>query len=129
LYQRGKNEDFNSHFGHKFYTFTLEDWVYTSDAANDRLNRHFEVKSLKGFGVHQLEYGIIAAGAILHYLDITQHNHIKHISNLARIEEDRFVWLDRFTIRNLELTHPLNEGGRTLLSVIDKTLTPMGQEL
>jgi DNA mismatch repair protein MutS len=126
LYQRGKNEDFNSHFGHKFYTFTLEDWVYTSDAANDRLNRHFEVKSLKGFGVHQLEYGIIAAGAILHYLDITQHNHIKHISNLARIEEDRFVWLDRFTIRNLELTHPLNEGGRTLLSVIDKTLTPMG---
>jgi DNA mismatch repair protein MutS len=129
LYQRGKNEDFNKHFGHKFYTFTLEDWVYTSDAATDRLFRHFEVKSLKGFGVSNLEHGIIASGAILHYLDITQHNHIKHISNLSRIEEDRFVWLDRFTIRNLELVYPLNEGGKTLLSVIDKTLTPMGARL
>ncbi len=126
LYQRGKNEDFNQTFGHKFLAFTLEDWVYTSDAANDRLNRHFEVKSLKGFGVHRLEYGVIAAGAILHYLDITQHHHIKHISNLARIEEDRFVWLDRFTIRNLELIQPINEGGKTLINVIDKTLTPMG---
>jgi len=126
LYQRGKNEDFNQYFGHKFYTFTLEDWVYTSDAANDRLNKHFEVKSLKGFGVQRMEYGIMAAGAILYYLDLTQHNHIKHISNLSRIEEDRFVWLDRFTIRNLELISPLNEDGKTLINVIDKTLTPMG---
>jgi len=129
LYQRGKNEEFTSHFGHKFYTFTLDDWVYTNDAATDRLYRHFEVKSLKGFGVQRMEYGIMAAGAILHYLDITQHNHIKHISNLARIEEDRFVWLDRFTIRNLELINPLNEGGKTLLNVLDKTLTPMGARL
>ena len=129
LYQRGKNEDFNTCFGHKFYTFTLDDWVYTTDAATDRLYRHFEVKSLKGFGVQRMEYGIIAAGAILHYLDITQHHHIKHISNLSRIEEERFVWLDRFTIRNLELVNPLNEGGKTLLSVIDKTLTPMGARL
>jgi DNA mismatch repair protein MutS len=129
LYQRGKNEEFTNHFGHKFYTFTLDDWVYTNDAATDRLYRHFEVKSLKGFGVQRMEYGIMAAGAILHYLDITQHNHIKHISNLARIEEDRFVWLDRFTIRNLELINPLNEGGKTLLNVLDKTLTPMGARL
>ncbi|MBN1925347.1 MAG: DNA mismatch repair protein MutS, partial [Prolixibacteraceae bacterium] len=129
LYQRGKNEDFNTHFGHKFYTFTLDDWVYTSDAATDRLHRHFEVKSLKGFGVQRMEYGIIAAGAILHYLDITQHHHIRHISNLARIEEDRFVWLDRFTIRNLELLNPLNEGAKTLINVIDQTLTPMGARM
>ncbi len=129
LYQRGKSDAFNQHFGHKFYTFMLDDWVYTSDAAVDRLQQHFEVKSLKGFGVHSLNYGIIASGAILHYLDITQHHHIKHISNLARIEEDRYVWLDRFTVRNLELVHPLNEGGKTLASVIDKTLTPMGARM
>ncbi|HNZ72310.1 MAG TPA: DNA mismatch repair protein MutS, partial [Prolixibacteraceae bacterium] len=129
LFQRGKNDDFAALFGHKFYTFNLEDWVYASEAATDRLHRHFEVKSLKGFGVQKLEYGIIAAGAILYYLDITQHHHIKHISNLSRIEEERFVWLDRFTIRNLELINPLNEGGKTLLSVIDKTLTPMGARM
>lgn len=129
LFQRGKNDDFAALFGHKFYTFNLEDWVYTTEAATDRLHRHFEVKSLKGFGIQKLEYGIIAAGAILHYLDITQHHHIKHISNLSRVEEERFVWLDRFTIRNLELINPLNEGGKTLLSVIDKTLTPMGARM
>ncbi|MBN2261311.1 MAG: DNA mismatch repair protein MutS, partial [Prolixibacteraceae bacterium] len=129
LYQRGKEVMFNEHFGHKFYTFTLDDWVYTTDAANDRLLRHFEVKTLKGFGVHRLEYGVMAAGAILHYLDITQHHHVKHISNLARIEEDRFVWLDRFTVRNLELINPLNEGGKTLVGVIDRTLTPMGARM
>jgi DNA mismatch repair protein MutS len=129
LFQRGKENFFNEHFGHKFYTFTLDDWVYTTDAATDRLLRHFEVKTLKGFGVQNLEYGIIAAGAILHYLDITQHHHIKHISNLARIEEDRFVWLDRFTVRNLELIQPLNEGAKTLVKVIDHTLTPMGARM
>ncbi len=129
LFQRGKENFFNEHFGPKFYTFTLDDWVYTTDAATDRLLRHFEVKTLKGFGVQNLEYGIIAAGAILHYLDITQHHHIKHISNLARIEEDRFVWLDRFTVRNLELIQPLNEGAKTLVKVIDHTLTPMGARM
>ena len=129
LYQRGKEAGFTEHFGHKFYTFTLDDWVYTKDAATDRLFRHFEVKSLKGFGVQRLEYGTMAAGAILHYLDITQHHHIKHISNLSRIEEDRFMWLDRFTIRNLELLNPLNEGGKTLVNVIDRTLSPMGARM
>lgn len=129
LYQRGKDDDFNIHFGHRFYTFKLDDWVYTSDAATDRLLRHFEVKSLKGFGVDRLGYGVIASGAILQYLDITQHTHIKHISNLARIEEDRYVWLDRFSIRNLELINPLGEGGRTLAGVIDKTHTPMGARM
>jgi len=129
LYQRGKDEDFNLNFGHRFYTFKLDDWVYTPDAAIDRLQRHFEVKSLKGFGVERLAHGIIASGAILHYLDITQHHHIKHVSNLARIEEDRFVWLDRFTIRNLELVNPISEGGKTLASVLDRTLTPMGARM
>lgn len=129
LFQRGKDATFGEYFGHKYYTFTLDDWVYTADAANDRLLRHFEVKSLKGFGVQRFEYGVMAAGAILHYLDITQHHHIKHISNLARIEEDRFVWLDRFTIRNLELINPINEGGKTLIGVLDRTLTPMGARM
>jgi DNA mismatch repair protein MutS len=129
LYQRGKDDDFNLYFGHRFYTFKLDDWVYTPDAAIDRLQRHFEVKSLKGFGVERLAHGIIASGAILHYLDITQHHHIKHVSNLARIEEDRFVWLDRFTIRNLELVNPISEGGKTLASVLDRTLTPMGARM
>ena len=129
LYQRGKDSAFTEHFGHKFYTFKLDDWVYTNEAATDRLLRHFEVKTLKGFGVHRFEYGVMAAGAILHYLDITQHHNIKHISNLSRIEEDRFVWLDRFTVRNLELINPLNEGAKTLVSVIDRTLTPMGARM
>ncbi len=129
LYQRGKDSAFTEHFGHKFYTFKLDDWVYTNEAATDRLLRHFEVKTLKGFGVHRFEYGVMAAGAILHYLDITQHHNIKHISNLSRIEEDRFVWLDRFTVRNLELINPLNEGAKTLVIVIDRTLTPMGARM
>ncbi len=129
LYQRGKDKEFNENFGHKFYTFMLEDWVYTDDAANERLLRHFEVNSLKGFGVQRFPYGIIASGAILHYLDLTQHLNVKHINNLARIEEERFMWLDRFTIRNLELINPISEGGKTLAGVIDRTLTPMGARM
>lgn len=129
LFQRGKDREFNEYFGHKFYTFMLEDWVYTDDAATERLLRHFEVKSLKGFGIHRLSYGIIASGAILHYLDLTQHLQIGHINNLARIEEERYMWLDRFTIRNLELINPMNEGGKTLAGVIDRTLTPMGARM
>lgn len=126
LFQRGRDQEFNEHFGHKFCTFMLEDWVYTSDAATDRLLRHFEVKSLKGFGIEHFKFGVIASGAILHYLDLTQHLNVKHILNLARISEDRFVWLDRFTIRNLELISPMCEGGKTLVGVLDRTLTPMG---
>jgi DNA mismatch repair protein MutS len=129
LFQKGKGSDFTALFGGKFYTFSQDDWVYTEDAANDRLMRHFETKSLKGFGVHELSYGIIASGAILHYLDLTQHHQIKHIVNLSRIEEDRYVWLDRFTIRNLELFSSINEGAKTLVQVIDKTISPMGARL
>lgn len=129
LFQKGKEKLFVELFGSKFYSFKLDDWVYTEDAAKDRLLRHFETVSLKGFGVHTLELGIIASGAILHYLDLTQHTQIQHISGLSRIEEERYVWLDRFTIRNLELFNSLNEGAKTLIQVIDKTITPMGARL
>lgn len=129
LYQKGKTQDFTSLFGGKYYTFSQDDWVYTDDAANDRLNRHFETKSLKGFGVQELSYGIIASGAILHYLDLTQHHQTKHIVSLSRIEEDKYVWLDRFTIRNLELFTSINDGAKTLVQVIDKTISPMGARL
>lgn len=129
LYQKGKGTDFTALFGGKFYTFPQDDWVYTEDAANDRLMRHFETKSLKGFGVHELNYGIIASGAILHYLDLTQHHNVRHIVSLSRIEEEKYVWLDRFTIRNLELFSSINEGAKTLVQVIDKTASPMGARL
>ena len=129
LFQKGKGAEFTSLFGGKYYTFSQDDWVYTDDAANDRLMRHFETKSLKGFGIHELNYGIIASGAILHYLDLTQHHQTRHIVNLSRIEEDKYVWLDRFTIRNLELFQSINEGAKTLVQVIDKTISPMGARL
>jgi DNA mismatch repair protein MutS len=129
LFQKGKSADFTALFGGKYYTFSQDDWVYTEDAANDRLMRHFETKSLKGFGIHELKYGIIAAGAILHYLDLTQHHQTRHIVSLSRIEEDKYVWLDRFTIRNLELFNSINEGAKTLVQVIDKTISPMGARL
>lgn len=129
LFQRGKGNDFIALFGGKFYTYTMDDWVYTEDAAVDRLLRHFETKSLKGFGVHDLNYGIIASGAILHYLDLTQHHQIQHVTGLSRIEEDKYVWLDRFTIRNLELFGAINEGAKTLVQVLDKTISPMGSRM
>ncbi|MEI6141993.1 MAG: DNA mismatch repair protein MutS, partial [Mariniphaga sp.] len=126
LFQKGKEKLFIELFGSKFYTYKLDDWVYTDEAANDRLLRHFETVSLKGFGVQGLQLGIIASGAILHYLDFTQHSQLQHISGLSRIEEDRYVWLDRFTVRNLELFHTINEGAQTLVQVIDRTISPMG---
>ncbi len=129
LFQRGRGQEFTEIFGNKFYTYNLDDWVYTSDAAIDRLTRHFETLSLKGFGIQNMPLGIVASGAILHYLDLTQHHQVKHITGLSRIEEEHFVWLDRFTIRNLELFSPLHEGGKSLLQVIDKTITPMGSRL
>ena len=129
LYQKGKEEAFKDHFGNKFYTYTLDDWIFTNDSAQDRLLKQFETSSLKGFGIEKLEYGIIAAGAILQYLDLTQHNKTKHISRVSRIEEDKYVWLDKFTIRNLELFHSLNEGASTLVEVIDKTISPIGARL
>ena len=129
LFKRGKSQQFIENFGDKFYTFNLDDWVYTSDSANDRLTKHFETTSLKGFGVQNFPFAIVAAGAILHYLDITQHSKLKHISGLSRIEEEKYVWLDRFTIRNLELFSPLHESGKSLIQVIDKTISPMGSRL
>ena len=129
LFQRGRGNEFTSFFGSKYYTFNLEDWVYTGDAANDRLKRHFETSSLKGFGVQDMQLAVIAAGAVLHYLDLTQHQRLSHISGLSRIEEENFVWLDKFTIRNLELFAPIHESGKSLIQVIDKTISPMGSRL
>lgn len=129
LFQRGRAHEFSDIFGKKFYTYNLEDWVYTLDAASDRLTRHFETTSLKGYGIQNMPLAIIASGAVLHYLDLTQHNDLKHITGLSRIEEDHYVWLDRFTIRNLELFVPLHENGKSLIDVIDKTVSPMGSRL
>ena len=129
LYQRGKKQEFEEHFGSSYYTYNLDDWVYTYDTAFDRITRHFEVKSLKGFGIQKLTFGIIASGAILQYLDFTEHNKVKHVTNLARIEENHYVWLDRFTIRNLELFGSIHEGAKTLLDVVDKTISPMGSRM
>jgi DNA mismatch repair protein MutS len=129
LFEKGKKDLFLEYFGPKFYTFKLDDWIFSPEAANDRLLKQFETSSLKGFGVHSLNFGIIAAGAILYYLDITQHEQLGHITNLTRIEENRYVWLDKFTIRNLELFHSPYEGARTLIDVMDKTISPMGGRL
>ncbi|HZY25975.1 MAG TPA: DNA mismatch repair protein MutS, partial [Bacteroidales bacterium] len=129
LFEKGKKELFLEYFGPKFYTFKLDDWIFTQDAANDRLLKQFETNSLKGFGVQNLNFGIIAAGAILYYLDITQHDQLGHITNLTRIEENRYVWLDKFTIKNLELFHSPYEGARTLIDVMDRTISPMGGRL
>ena len=129
LIERKNRKRFEEHFGSRFFTFELEDWVFTSDSAHDRLLKHFETKSLKGFGIQHLSLGIIASGAILHYLDITQHNQISHITSLSRIEEDRYVRLDKFTVRSLELVGTMNEGGISLLNVIDKTVSPMGSRM
>lgn len=129
LFEKAKQNKFTELFGSRFYTYKLDDWIFREDAANDRLIKHFETTSLKGFGVGGLKLGIIAAGAILHYLDITQHNQLKHITSLSRIEEDRYVCLDKFTIRNLELFGSINEGAYTLCDVLDKTISPMGSRL
>jgi DNA mismatch repair protein MutS len=129
LFEKGKKDLFLEYFGPKFYTFKLDDWIFTQEAANDRLLKQFETSSLKGFGVQNLSFGIIAAGAILYYLDITQHEHLGHITSLARIEENRYVWLDKFTIKNLELFHSPYEGARTLIDVMDRTISPMGGRL
>ncbi len=129
LYERSKREVFESAFGTKLYTSKLDDWAFHYDTAYEKLLYQFDVKSLKGYGVDGLNLGIIAAGSILHYLDITHHDKIQHITSLARIEEDRYVWLDKFTVRNLELIRPLNDGGRSLVDVLDKTVSPMGARM
>ena len=129
LYEKGKKLMFEGNFGNKFFTFELDDWVFTESTAREKLLQHFEVKNLKGFGVEHLKNGVIASGAILQYLILTQHTQTAHITSLARIEEDKYVRLDKFTIRNLELTGSMNEGGSSLLNVIDKTICPMGARL
>jgi len=129
LYLRGKKHDFEEAFGNKYFTFELDDWMMTREATNERLVKQFNVQSLKGFGVDNLPQGVIAAGAILHYLDATQHLQTGHIQHLSRIEEDKYVWMDRFTIRNLELLSGQRENSTTLYDIIDRTITPMGGRL
>lgn len=126
LFDRAKKQDFERYFGTRLCTFEMDDWVFTDQTARQKLLKHFGTKNLKGFGVDHLNNGVIAAGAILQYLEITQHTQINHITSLARIEEDKYVRMDRFTIRSLELIAPMNEDGSSLLNVIDNTITPMG---
>ena len=129
LFERGKRLMFEGNFGSKFFMFELDDWVFTETTAREKLLKHFETKNLKGFGVEHLKNGIIASGAILQYLTMTQHTQIGHITSLARIEEDKYVRLDKFTVRSLELIGNMNDGGSSLLNVIDRTISPMGARL
>ena len=129
LFQKSKRAEFFELFGDKFYTFPIDDWAFTNDYGNETLNKHFEVSSLKGFGVEKLQSGIVAAGIVLHYLNDTEHRNLKHITSISRLEEDNYMWLDRFTIRNLELVSSANENAMTLFNVLDQTSTPMGARM
>ena len=129
LFQHGLRNQFENIFGTKYCTFELDDWAFTESFAREKLLKHFQVKNLKGFGIEHLKNGIVASGAVLHYLEVTLHTQIKHITTLSRIEEERYVRLDRYTVRSLELVHPMNDGGKSLLDVIDKTISPMGARL
>ena len=129
IFERNRKQQFEQYFGSKFFTFQLDDWVYTEQTAKQKLLKHFGVKNLKGFGIDHLNSGIIASGAILQYLEMTQHTQIGHITSISRIEEEKYVRLDRFTLRNLELISPMNEDGKSLLDVIDNTISPMGSRL
>ena len=129
IYQKNKRRKFEEDFGTSFYTYSLDDWAFTADYTNELLHKQFDTKSLKGFGVSDLEAGIIAAGVALHYLNETQHHQTKHILGISRIEEDKYVWMDRFTIRNLELFYSPNEGAKTLIDVLDNTRSAMGSRM
>ena len=129
LFERGKQLQYQELFGTRFCTYKLDDWIFNEETATDKLLKHFETTSLKGFGISNLRLGIVAAGAILRYLDLTEHRQVKHISTLSRLQEDHFVWLDKFTIRNLELFHPIFEGGKPFIEIIDRTISPMGARL
>ncbi|MBR6945752.1 MAG: DNA mismatch repair protein MutS, partial [Prevotella sp.] len=129
LVERGRKNDFERYFGNRFFNFFLEDWVFTEQTAMQKLLHHFKVKSLKGFGVEHLHNGIVASGAILQYLEITQHTQIGHIITLSRIEEERYVRMDKFTVRSLELLQPMQEDGKSLLDIIDRTVSPMGARM
>ena len=129
VFQKQHKRKFLETFGDNFYTFNLEDWVFKIEFTQEKLLKHFDINSLKGFGVDDLEAGTIAAGAALHYLAETQHHQVKHIAHLHRIEEEHHVWMDRFTIRNLELFYSANEGAITLVDVLDHSITPMGSRM
>ena len=129
LYERGKRNTFLGQFGGKYYTYELDDWLFVEETSRKKLNKHFGVRNLKGFGVDHIGDGLVAAGVILYYLEQTQHTHLQHIRSISRIEESRYMHLDRFTVRSLELLSPMNEGGDSLLKVIDKTVTAMGGRL
>jgi DNA mismatch repair protein MutS len=129
LFQKQKTTAFHDTFGGGYYTYRLEDWVFQAQYADDMLNRHFGTKSLRGFGVESMSLAIVAAGAIMHYLEDTRHDRLAHITALSRIDGDQYVWLDRFTLRNLEILHSPNEGGKTLVGTLDATRTPMGSRL
>jgi len=129
LFQRNKQKQFAENFGNQYYTFCLDDWAFTEDFGNEILQKQFDTSSLKGYGIDDLDCAICAAGAALHYLSDTQHNKTKHITTVSRIEEDRYVWLDRFTIRNLELIYSPHENAKTLIDVLDHTISPMGSRL
>ena len=129
LYQKGYDKDFTERFGAKYYTYKLDEWAFSSDATREKLTSHFQTTSLKGFGIDGMSLGIVAAGAILFYLELTQHDRIKHVASISRVDEDHCVWLDKFTVRNLELFQSANENARTLIDVIDKTISPMGARL
>lgn len=129
LFEKGKRQEFTENFGNKLFTFPFDDWAFAPDSAHERLLKHFETNSLKGFGIHGLTYGITAAGAIFHYLDLTQNTRLQHITNLMRIDESKYVWLDKFTMRNLELFGSSNEGARSLADILDQTITPMGSRM
>ncbi|MDR2954177.1 MAG: DNA mismatch repair protein MutS [Prevotella sp.] len=129
LIDRSKKKTFEEYFGNRYFVFELDDWLFTEETSRSRLLKHFETRNLKGFGVEHLTNGVIAAGVILHYLDLTQHTQIGHISSLSRIEEDKYVRLDKFTVRSLELISTMNEGGKSLLDILDKTVSPMGARM
>lgn len=129
LVEKAKSAEFFEIFGAKYNIFKLDDWIYSTDVGREKLEKQFQVTSLKGFGVESLTFGLAAAGAVLYYLELTEHTHLKHISTVARIDQEHYVWLDKFTVRNLELFGSVNEGGRSLLGILDKTTTPMGARL
>ena len=129
LIEKRRQNQFREVFGNQYYVSALDDWVFTEQNASERLLKQFETSTLKGFGVDNLQYGIIAAGAILQYLEITEHHHSGHISRLSRIEEEHYVWLDRFTIRNLEIFRSIYDEGKALIDIMDRTTTPMGSRL
>ena len=129
LFEKNKRKEFEKLFGNRFFTHMLDDWIYTTDYSIELLTRQFNTSSLKGFGIEKMEISIISAGAILHYLKETHHNLTQHISSISRIEQEKYVWMDRFTIRNLELFYSSNEQAKTLIDILDHTISPMGSRM